>query len=292
METKQCPFCGEEVLAIAQKCKHCGEWLAKAKEQVPCPACGEQIEKDSEICPVCKETLIKQPDVTPPSGLDNWLQSAKLLNLCFYVLIGCALISLVHSWDIYNVDDAKDFLGWNKISALLGVLGYVPEWLETIVSAGLWVFFWLALKKCSSRFSFYKPTIFNLVCAGEIAIGFFSLISELSPEDDTGGLAVFFFLIFLAYVVLCIILGGNLLKQKDENKNMHSIGIMLIVFGAFYLLIFFVGIIIAAAEEEMDVPWWLSCIYTLLEIGLLFAMSDLFSETYIEEENNTDENEA
>ena len=26
-ETKQCPYCGEEILIAAKKCKHCGEWL-------------------------------------------------------------------------------------------------------------------------------------------------------------------------------------------------------------------------------------------------------------------------
>lgn len=27
--TKRCPYCGEEILAVAKKCKHCGEWLNK-----------------------------------------------------------------------------------------------------------------------------------------------------------------------------------------------------------------------------------------------------------------------
>ncbi|MBR6444887.1 MAG: hypothetical protein IKS94_00400 [Prevotella sp.] len=26
-ETKNCPYCGEEILATAKKCKHCSEWL-------------------------------------------------------------------------------------------------------------------------------------------------------------------------------------------------------------------------------------------------------------------------
>jgi ribosomal protein S27AE len=26
-KVKQCPYCGEEILAAAKKCKHCGEWL-------------------------------------------------------------------------------------------------------------------------------------------------------------------------------------------------------------------------------------------------------------------------
>ena len=28
-ETKRCPYCCEVFLAVAQKCKHCGEWLKK-----------------------------------------------------------------------------------------------------------------------------------------------------------------------------------------------------------------------------------------------------------------------
>src|SRR5438045_810175 len=29
-QTKRCPFCGEVILAVARKCKHCGEFLDRA----------------------------------------------------------------------------------------------------------------------------------------------------------------------------------------------------------------------------------------------------------------------
>ena len=57
-KTKRCPYCGEEILAIAKKCKHCGEWLDEThplKETKTCPACGESIAADAKVCPICNE---------------------------------------------------------------------------------------------------------------------------------------------------------------------------------------------------------------------------------------------
>ncbi|MCH5309897.1 MAG: zinc ribbon domain-containing protein [Prevotella sp.] len=31
-ETKNCPYCGEEILAVAKKCKHCGTWLEESHQ--------------------------------------------------------------------------------------------------------------------------------------------------------------------------------------------------------------------------------------------------------------------
>ncbi|MDO4159334.1 MAG: zinc-ribbon domain-containing protein [Prevotellaceae bacterium] len=60
-ETKQCPYCGEEILSVAKKCKHCGEWLETTSPEpakmIECPICGEEISEDADICPYCNEKV-------------------------------------------------------------------------------------------------------------------------------------------------------------------------------------------------------------------------------------------
>lgn len=61
--TKTCPFCGEEIMETAKKCKHCGEWLDRQSEEslqvIQCPACGEDISSNATICEHCGEVLGK-----------------------------------------------------------------------------------------------------------------------------------------------------------------------------------------------------------------------------------------
>jgi uncharacterized membrane protein YhaH (DUF805 family) len=62
MDTKRCPRCGEEILAVARKCKYCGEWITEQtpKRTKTCRFCAEEIDESSVVCPICKSILIEQ----------------------------------------------------------------------------------------------------------------------------------------------------------------------------------------------------------------------------------------
>lgn len=107
--TIDCPMCGEEIKSLAKKCKHCGEFLAKAAEAViqpenkDCPACGEEIKFIAKKCKHCGENFSTQQtspsQPTTNTSTQNQLpQGAKpttALVLGILSLLGCGLLGIL-----------------------------------------------------------------------------------------------------------------------------------------------------------------------------------------------------
>ena len=95
-ETKTCPYCGEEILAVAKKCKHCGEWLPIEKTKIPCPVCGEGIDEDTVVCPHCNEK-VKEEAPTPTTPVNNPTPKpdGEKKNWKMIGIVGCAILAIV-----------------------------------------------------------------------------------------------------------------------------------------------------------------------------------------------------
>lgn len=156
-KTRRCPYCGEEILAVARKCKHCGEWLDK-KEQKPCPVCGEQIDIEATSCPYCKEPIEPKSGgaYKPDSGESEFYYCKSCKSKLSKDAVNCPRCGDTDPFffkKVKSINTSGSLLLWFiPIFILVGV----PQWLNTfslttsiiafVIIALLWIFFTVGLK--------------------------------------------------------------------------------------------------------------------------------------------------
>ena len=173
-ETKNCPYCGEEILAIAKKCKHCGEWLDQqpAKEFISCPACGEQVEKGTVICPHCqeplgnkdKETEIKQEKGSEKAVLASLLESEEVTE------------------ELASEEENSEEMNENKYGILniIGIILVIAGFLEIL----LFIIFDIDLAGSIGVSVIIGNMDFAAMIAIFIGLGCFRLYKELNGIED------------------------------------------------------------------------------------------------------------
>ena len=128
-ETKNCPYCGEEILAGAKKCKHCGEWL----EEEPKPVTVKP-EPQSPITVMARPT---EQRFSQPIVINNTVSSrSNGIGTAGFVL---TLISAIFcwvpgvNWIIWFLGALFSFIGLFKRPRGMAVAGFILSIIDVII---------------------------------------------------------------------------------------------------------------------------------------------------------------
>lgn len=130
-ETKTCPYCGEEIMAGARKCKHCGEWLDDVITNAPSnsqPAIGTR--------PVTVMTRPSEQSVNQPIVINNTVQRSNGIGTAGFIF---ALIAAFFSWVpgvgwfTWFLGALFSFIGLFKSPRGIAIAGFILSIIDVII---------------------------------------------------------------------------------------------------------------------------------------------------------------
>jgi len=212
---KNCPYCGEEIMASAKKCKHCGEWLIKAPSPNSPP----------------KQPARKESYFGPKYKYDGtWISTL------FWITVIGSFIQALNSSGIANGivvrgnTITKFFLGAIKFFSL------IPEQIgDFLCVAGEITFMYLLMKAMSH---FHKP-LKEIFVANIVFMATIYSVTLIIDDNklDSSFSTIYFFLLFLC-ILLPVILGVQIIINykgiiKDAGWVIITYNVVSVAVGIF-----------------------------------------------------------
>lgn len=243
-QTKNCPYCGEVIMAVAKKCKHCGEWLDQKEKQADITETTE-LESETE----------KQQDAESDEQQD--VPAVKVIpifsKIFFWVTIVGMFISTVH-----EIDFGRNVRGPGKYRALIEIANMIPEevaaCLECLGFLGM-IFLLMRLTKILG-----KPM--NVLCSFAMVVYALLLPFEFIEID------ILFILLFLGMLTIAyalfLIIGIRLTNHKN---SLRALGISMIIWSAVSIINFFISLFLESFE--IGVSHW---VYTISDLAFYLVL--------------------
>jgi len=248
-EKKKCHCCGEEILAVAKKCKHCGEWFEKT-------------------------TIVNKEEttVTDKSSLNYQLLAILCYVAMFFVVIS-GLQDIVGDTEVHS---------HRKWSFLITIAQSIPQWLTVICEGSLMVFLIMSLRKQYMRMHQDKPLPFTALLCLLAGAYLFSLIATFIPDYADEDIFTILFVVVipltLAVSILHFIVGFQL---RERLKGASMVGIAMIILAIVPII---TGIVELGIGDDKLI--WTGIVEAGVYIFFLYALKEFYRKTEIEEQTN------